>query len=521
MTPTNSDDSSVDSVRGLGCSYEAYFSKFREGTSGDDVTMFCYHLNKSLPCVYADWTASGRCYKPIEDIFAKQISPYVANTHTETSFLGHVMTATYKKARQVIKRHVHATEDDVLLTYGSGMTGALYKFQSILGLKYHESLLPELKKKAGDDLPIVFITHYEHHSNQISWENCLAEVVIVPPDADGRVSIEHFEHAFVKYSHRTRKMASVSACSNVTGICTPFHAIAKVAHKHGVLCFVDFACSFGYVDVDMHPDDPQASLDAIFCSPHKLLGGPGSCGICIFNKSLYKLTKPDFCGGGTVTWTNPWGEQGYINNIEEREDGGTPAFLQTIRAAMAIQLKEEMTVSRIQAREHYINRIVFDRWGSVENIEILAGNIKDRVSVFSIIISGLHYNLLAKLLNDYFGIQCRGGCNCAGTYGHVLFDIEQAQSKSITNLIDKGDNSTKPGWCRLSFHPIMTDAEVHFICDSVIHIAKEFKQMRKEYYYDSHCNQFNFTCSCRGEKKVVTAKEQEVLIHDLVNQVLR
>ncbi len=510
---------------------EHHFHRFRVNTIGFNATLHSHHADEEIPCIYSDWTASGRCYGPIEEVISRQIAPYVANTHTETSLLGHVMTAAYKRARNNIKRHVHANENDALIVCGSGMTGALNKFQSILGLKVHESLrsriLQELTEKVADslhdDLPVVFITHYEHHSNQISWENALTEVVLVSPDKDGRVSVNNFEEAFLKYETRKYKYASISACSNVTGVITPFHAIAKVAHKHSVYCFVDFAASFGYVNVDMHPnDDPEAYLDAIFCSPHKLLGGPGSCGVCIFNKALYTLKKPDFCGGGTVNWTNPWGEQGYVSNIEDREDAGTPPFMQTIRAALAIQLKEEMSVEKIAAREHYINNMVFERLGHVENIHILAGHIKERISIFSIYIDGLHYNLLAKLLNDYYGIQCRGGCNCAGTYGHVLFGIDRGQSKAITDLIDKGDNSTKPGWCRLSFHPIMTNAEVNFVCDSVLHIANNHKELSKEYYYDARLNQFYFTCRCHqsDKGKMVTANEQEQWIQRIVDQVL-
>jgi selenocysteine lyase/cysteine desulfurase len=440
--------------------------------------------------------------------------------------LGHIMTSAYKRARVIIKKHVNADEDDVLLVCGSGMTGALNKFQSILGIKVHEQHRSQLLLHPNKDemLPVVFITHYEHHSNQISWENAfVSEVVIVPSDAEGRVSVTNFTKAFQSFHHYKYKIACISACSNVTGVYTPYHEIAKIAHENGVLCFVDFSASFGYVDIDMHPttttttttgDDSSSSLeylDAIFCSPHKLLGGPGACGICIFNKRMYQLTKPDFCGGGTVNWTNPWGEQGYVDSIEEREDAGTPPFLQTIRCALAIQLKEKMTVSKLQAREHHINQIVFDRLlggGDCSNITILASQIKDRLSIFSIYIQGLHYNLLARLLNDYYGIQCRGGCNCAGTYGHILFNIDTEESHAITDRINQGDFSTKPGWCRISFHPIMTDKEVHYICDSVLHIAKTFKELSEGYIYDPVSNQFSLSSAGEDNKLIETMVDQ-------------
>jgi selenocysteine lyase/cysteine desulfurase len=478
---------------------DSYFRKYRMNTAGYQALIETPF--GKMACVYADWTASGRCYLPIEQKLSTTLATYVANTHTETSALGHLMTSAYKRARQIIKKHVNASDEDVLVSVGSGMTGAVNKFQSILGFK-----IPEQHKdlveygKDDPDRPLVLVSHYEHHSNQISWENTLAEVVIVPGNEKGLISPALFDKVVKKYAHRRMKIAAISACSNVTGVRSPFHEVAKVMHSNGGYCFVDFATSFGYVDVDMHPsDDPDKRLDAIYCSPHKLLGGPGSSGIVIFHRSLYRLKKPEFCGGGTVNWTNPWGEQGYVSNIEEREDAGTPAFLQTMKAALAIQLKEEMTTAKMLAREHYINSLVFNRLDKIKNLHILAPHIRtNRLSIFAIYIDDLHYNLLARLLNDRFGIQCRGGCNCAGSYAHFLFDIDAPGSKEITDLIDKGDFSSKPGWCRISFHPSMSNEEIHFTCNALIEIAKHHEQWVHAaypgYVYDSSANQFNSPC---------------------------
>lgn len=483
--PTIRDDEDPD--------LEIYFHRFRIKTCGINATI--QSPQGRLPCIYADWTASGRCYSVIESKLQSELSQYVANTHTETSALGHLMTSAYKLARKTIRNHVNASPDDVLVAVGSGMTGALSKLQSILGMRIPERLR-ERMDYSDDDKPIIFITHYEHHSNQISWENCYADVVIVPPGNDGEVKPANFEASFKRYSKRRQKIAAISACSNVTGIRTPIHEIAKVAHQYDGLCFVDFATSFGYVNVDMHPTDGnnhEADLDAIYFSPHKLLGGPGSCGILVFHRKLYKLEKPDICGGGTVNWTNPWGEQGFVENIEEREDAGTPPFLQVMKVALAIMLKEEMGVENMLRRERCINAIVFKRLANSPNIHILAENQKERLCIFSVYIDGLHYNLLAKLLNDYYGIQCRGGCNCAGTYGHILFGINKDKSKLITDQIDRGDNSTKPGWCRISFHPIMTNDEVEFICHALKTIARDFPKMSPQYRYDSGSNQYSST----------------------------
>ncbi|MCB0383055.1 MAG: aminotransferase class V-fold PLP-dependent enzyme, partial [Psychroserpens sp.] len=242
--------------------------------------------------------------------------------------------------------------------------------------------------------------------------------------------------------------------------------IAELMHKHGGVCFVDFACSAPYVDIDMHPENEEQALDAIFFSPHKFLGGPGTSGVLVFNKKLYHNMIPDCPGGGTVSWTNPWGEHKYIDNIEDREDGGTPGFLQTIKTALAIKLKEAMGVEHILKREHELTSIIFNELSGIDNVNILAGQHQDRLGVISFYIDDLHYNLGVKLLNDRFGIQTRGGCSCAGTYGHFLLHVDQKTSHELTNEISIGDLVRKPGWIRMSIHPTTTNAEMEFVCDS-------------------------------------------------------
>ena len=323
----------------------------------------------------------------------------------------------------------------------------------------------------------------EHHSNQTSWLETIADVEIIQPTKDGRVDIENFKHLLEKYQHRKTKIAAITSCSNVTGVSTPYHEIAEIIHQQGGKCFVDFACSAPYVDIDMHPDNSEQYLDAIYFSPHKFLGGPSSSGILIFNHSLYKNTVPDSPGGGTVEWTNPWGRHQYVQDVETREDGGTPAFLQTIRIALAIQLKDQMGVSNIQAREEQLIDLVWSKLTAEKNIHILADNIKDRLGVISFYLDDLHYNLATILLNDLFGIQVRGGCSCAGTYGHYLMNITEEESDRITCSIDSGECSVKPGWVRLSLHPTLTNDECEFIADSIVTLAKHHKELLKEKDY--------------------------------------
>jgi len=426
---------------------EKYFETFRNNIVGINQSFTSPFGSKKI--IYTDWTASGRLYGPIEEKLLNDFGPFVANTHTETSVTGTAMTRAYHEARNIIKRHVNANQNDVLITSGSGMTGAVNKFQRILGLKIPENI--KKYTKIPDEIrPVVFVTHMEHHSNQTSWLETIADVVVIPPNDDVLVCLETFEEILKKHADRPLKIAAVTACSNVTGIQTPYHEIAKLMHAQGGLCFVDFACSAPYISIDMHPEEEGAHLDAIFFSPHKFLGGPGSSGVLIFNNNLYKNTIPDNPGGGTVSWTNPWGNHKYIDDIETREDGGTPGFLQTIRTALSIRLKEKMGVENILKREHEILDLVFEKLNKVPNLNILAPNIQDRLAVISFYIDDLHFNLGVKILNDYFGIQTRGGCSCAGTYGHYLLHVDQETSNSITCEIDSGDLSHKPGWIRMT-----------------------------------------------------------------------
>lgn len=461
---------------------ENYFNQFRKHIIGIDLKIDTpYH--KSLPVVYADWIASGRNYALIEDCFRNDIMPYVANTHTETNSTGMAMTIAYKEARNIIKKHVHACPEDVLISSNSGMTGVINKFQRILGLKIDERLLSKVHL-AEEDRPIIFITHMEHHSNQTSWLETIADVEIIHQTPQGLVDLDHFEELLHTYKNRKKKIAAVTSCSNVTGIFTPYHEIASIIHKHGGYCFVDFACSAPYIDIDMHPENPDEALDAIYFSPHKFLGGPGSSGILVFHKKFYKLKVPDNPGGGTVEWTNPWGEHKYIDDIEIREDGGTPAFLQTMKVALCIKLKEEMGTDMIKAREEEQMAILWPIFEKIQNMHVLAAPQRERLGIYSFYIEDLHYNLAVKILNDRFGIQTRGGCSCAGTYGHYLLHVEPEQSYSITCMINQGDYSTKPGWIRMSIHPTMTDEEIRYIGNSIKKLAENHKEWAKDYAFN-------------------------------------
>ncbi len=468
-------------------SLEEHFSPFRDGIIGINTSFSTPFGKKKL--VYTDWTASGRLYKPIEDKISNKIGAFVANTHTEIPFTGTVMTEAYHHAHQMIKDHVNASRDDVILTGGSGMTGAVNKLQRILGFRIPDQYLKQIILPEKDK-PVVFVTHMEHHSNHTSWLETIADVECIVPDEDGRIDLNYLEKQLLKYKDRALKIASVTACSNVTGIKTCYDEVAKLMHDHDGYCFVDFACSAPYDKIDMHPDEPGAYLDAIYFSPHKFLGGPGSPGVLIFNSSLYHSEIPDNPGGGTVNWTTPWGGRSYIDDIETREDGGTPAFLQTMKAALAIKLKEEMGMENIRLREDEMVERIFTTLDNVENLHVLADHIKDRLGVFSFNIDSIHHDLVCQILNDRYGIQMRSGCSCAGTYGHYLLHISQQKSMEIIKELEHDHYLKKPGWVRMSLHPTMTNKEIDFVLDALMEISANVESFSKDYHYDHQTNRF-------------------------------
>lgn len=467
---------------------EDYFDKYRQNIVGINQTFKTPFGEKEL--VYADWVASGRLYKPIEEKMLNTFGPFVGNTHSGTSITGIYMTKAYNEARRIIKEHVNADENDVLITAGFGMTTVINKFQRLLGLRFPEQL-DKYIKIPDEERPVVFITHMEHHSNQTSWLETIADCEVIKPNDEGLVDLNYFYELLNKYKDRKLKIGSFSAASNVTGVQPDYHLLAKIMHEHGGLCFVDFAAAAPYVDIDMHPKDPKEKLDAIFFSPHKFLGGPGTSGVLVFDSKLYNRKVPDHPGGGTVDWTNPWGGHKYMDDIERREDGGTPGFLEAIKAALVIKLKEEMGTENIQNREEQLLEKAYTAIDKISEMHLLANTNRKRLGILSFYVEDLHYNLIVKLLNDIYGIQVRGGCSCAGTYGHYLLHIDPTRSKRITDEINHGDLSEKPGWVRLSLHPTMSDKELNLCMDALKDIVINGNRLAKYYNYSTVTNEFH------------------------------
>jgi len=485
---------------------EKYFDQYRRNIIGIDHNIITPFGTRRL--VYADWVASGRLYSPIEKRISDEIGPMVGNTHSESTATGKAMTDAYHLAQKIVKHHVNANDNDILIFTGTGMTSAIAKLQRLIGLKVPEQAIKFCSSSHGnyknckdipnEKRPVVFLTHTEHHSNHTSWFETLAEVVVLEPNADLTVNPEALRREIVKYKDRPLLIGSFSACSNVTGYFPPYNELAEIMHEHHGYCFVDFAASAPYVNIDMHPDDKAHQLDAIFFSPHKFLGGPGSAGVLILSKELYKNDIPDSPGGGTVKWTNRWGGYSYITDIEIKEDGGTPGFLQGMKAALVVRLKEKMGTEMIQRREKELIDLAFNELSKIKNLHILAPDIKERLGVFSFYVDNIHHNLFTSLLNDHFGIQVRGGCSCAGTYGHFLLNVDIKMSKEITDKIDAGDLSMKPGWIRLSLHPTMTNEELLFITNAIKQTVENAEDWKIDYCYDMHTNEFSH---CRFTEK--------------------
>ncbi|OKP78216.1 selenocysteine lyase [Paenibacillus helianthi] len=468
-------------------SLQEHFAAFREHTIGGRHVISTPYGRQ--PLLYADWTASGRLYEPIERKIQESFGPYVSNPHTESNTTGLTMTGAYNEARRIIRDHVNAGPGDALLFCGNGTTGAVNKLMRLMGLKLPEWMQEEYLCPP-EDRPVIFVSHMEHHSNLLPWQEGIGDVVTVPAGSDGTMDLRQLEHLLMLYRNRRFKIGSFTACSNVTGIQTPYHRLAAVMHRHGGVCFVDFAASAPYIPINMHPDDPLERLDAIFFSPHKFLGGPGTGGVLVFDADLKRGRQPDEPGGGTVVWVDAWGGRRYIHTVEVGEDSGTPGFLQAFRTALCLKLKDAMNGDGgfMMEREHQLCSRLLAGLDSIPGCTILAGEHTRRHGIVSFNVQGIHYNLVVKLLNDRFGIQARGGCSCAGPYGHHLLGLDRERSREFIQAIHAGDQSLKPGWVRLSLHPIMTDGEVERMIGAVGSIARHIGVWQQDYRYNHTTN---------------------------------
>jgi selenocysteine lyase/cysteine desulfurase len=445
---------------------------------------------------YADYTASGRSLTFIEDFIRNAVLPLYANTHTESSGTGRQTTRFREDARDVIRRCVGATRDDHAVVFcGSGSTAAIDKMVNVLNLRLPADLDDRYRFRdliPPGDRPVVFIGPYEHHSNDLPWRESIADVVTIREDGDGHVDLHHLEAELVRHAERPLKIGSFSAASNVTGIITDTRAVSVLLHRHGALSFWDFAAAAPYVDIEMDQDDgtfdgPFAYKDAVFLSPHKMIGGPGTPGVLVARRDLFHNRVPVVPGGGTVAYVNP-AEHRYLTDVEHREEGGTPAIVEAIRAGLVFKLKEAVGCEEIRRREESFIRRAITSWDGNPDIDILGNHESDRLSIVSFVVRHrgrhLHHNFVVALLNDLFGIQSRGGCSCAGPYGHRLLGIDLETSHEFEREIARGCEGIKPGWVRVNFNYFISDAVFRFILEAVHLVATHGWRLLPQYRFE-------------------------------------
>ncbi|MDO9519447.1 MAG: aminotransferase class V-fold PLP-dependent enzyme [Pseudohongiella sp.] len=448
------------------------------------------------PLIYADYTASGRSLAFVEDMIRDQVLPFYANTHTETTLTGARTTAWRESAREMIRRAVKGSKQDKVIFCGSGATAAINKLIDVLNLRLPAelSLRCSLADAVPESLkPVVFIGPYEHHSNELPWRESIAEVEVIPLDARGGIDVVALETALEKHCSRCLLIGSFSAASNVTGIKSDVQAVTAILKRYGALACWDYAAAGPYVDIDMNADCP---LDAIFLSPHKFVGGPGTPGILVAKEHLFRNQVPAMIGGGTVSYVTPL-DHVYVKDVERREEGGTPAIVESIRAGLVFSLQQQVGTDVIQRREGELSHKAMLRLTACKNIEVLGSADAERLPIFSLrfycgqgsgkstVRQELHYGFVVSLLNDLFGIQVRGGCSCAGPYAHTLLGMDMEFSKQIEDAVTCGVGVLRPGWVRLNFNYFISDQEFEYLLGALELVAEHGWRLLPCYRYDA------------------------------------
>ncbi len=421
------------------------------------------------PLIYADYVASGRALRQIEDFVMERLLPVYANSHTEASFCGAQTTQMREEARDTIARLCGARpEEHAVIFAGSGATGPLNRLVHVLGIP---------KALRAGLTPHVLVGPYEHHSNLLPWRECGAQVHAVKEGAGGGPDLEHLVQLLAELTPLGPVICTFSAASNVTGVCSDVAAVTRVVKRAGARIVWDYAGGAPYLPINMTPA-PDVEIDAVCLSAHKFLGGPGASGVMVVRRDAVRETVPSAPGGGTVVFVNHE-KHDYSTHVEDREEGGTPNIIGDIRAALCMITKSAVGQDWIATRNAELTRRAFSAWRGVPGLVLLGQNRQDRLPILSFTLQPKHgqafdYQLFTTLLSERYGVQARGGCSCAGPYVHELLNIGADRSEQLRSDILAGDDSHKPGFVRLNLSYLIENHEADYILNAVAELAQDY-----------------------------------------------
>ena len=472
----------------------AFFDAFRARFAGADAieTLRAGLIGRGMmvdgpfgekPMLYADYVASGRAVRQIEEAILEHVLPIYANSHTESSWCGEAITSLRQAARDEIAHLCGADSDHAVIFTGSGATTGLNRLVHLLGVD---------KAVANGRGATIILGPYEHHSNILPWRESGARVIELPEAEHGGLDLDALDQALASATGLV--IGSFSAASNVSGILTDVAAVTLRLKAAGALSVWDYAGGGPYLPISMTPA-PDAPIDAIALSPHKFVGGPAASGLLVIRRDAVAATVPTFPGGGTVRFVNS-DVQDYSLDIAEREEAGTPNIIGDIRAALTLILKDVIGTARIGAIDSALARDMMGEIAAMEHVSVLGHTDTARLPIFSIVVTDrsgqpFHPQYITRLLSDYFGIQARGGCACAGPYGHQLLHIDRAMSDRLRQKILAGDLTEKPGFTRFSLNYLMTGEEVAHITEALRQLPELAEQMRSAYAFDGGTGTFS------------------------------